>query len=52
MMNWMEESSPNSLADVFKHYCPGQPELKKAQRETFVKGDMEEVRNNFQVNKK
>lgn len=44
----MNIGSINNLADVHALYVGGQP-LKKEARETFVKGSMMDVRNNFQV---
>lgn len=44
----MNISSINNLADVHALYVGGPP-LKKEARETFVKGSMTDVRNNFQV---
>lgn len=44
----MNISSINNLADVHSLYVGGPP-LQKEARETFVKGSMVDVRNNFQV---
>lgn len=44
----MNISSINNLADVHALYVGGPP-LEKEARETFVKGTMMDVRNNFQV---
>lgn len=44
----MNISSINNLADVHALYVGGPP-LQKEARETFVKGTMMDVRNNFQV---
>lgn len=44
----MNISSINNLADVHALYVGGPP-LQKEARETFVKGSMIDVRNNFQV---
>uniref|UniRef100_A0A8C5RQE8 DNA polymerase subunit gamma-1 n=1 Tax=Laticauda laticaudata TaxID=8630 RepID=A0A8C5RQE8_LATLA len=45
--NWVNISSINNLADVHSLYVGGQP-LKKEARELFVKGSMNDIRNNFQ----
>ncbi|KAM4619356.1 DNA polymerase subunit gamma-1 [Polymixia lowei] len=45
--DWVNISSINNLADVHALYVGGQP-LQKEARETFVKGNMTDVRNNFQ----
>ncbi|KAM9375873.1 DNA polymerase subunit gamma-1 isoform 2-T3 [Pholidichthys leucotaenia] len=45
--NWVNISSINNLADVHALYVGGLP-LQKEARETFVKGSMMDVRNNFQ----
>lgn len=44
----MNISSINNLADVHALYVGGPP-LQKEARETFVKGSLKDVRNNFQV---
>lgn len=46
--DWVNISSINNLADVHALYVGGLP-LQKEARETFVKGSMTDVRNNFQV---
>lgn len=46
--DWVDISSINNLADVHALYVGGAP-LQKEARETFVKGSMMDVRNNFQV---
>ena len=46
--DWVNISSINNLADVHALYVGGPP-LQKEARETFVKGSMIDVRNNFQV---
>lgn len=46
--DWVNISSINNLADVHALYVGGPP-LQKEARETFVKGSMMDVRNNFQV---
>lgn len=43
---WLNCSSLNSLADVYKLYCG--KELSKETRNIFVKGDLEDVREEFQ----
>ncbi|XP_034542607.1 DNA polymerase subunit gamma-1 [Notolabrus celidotus] len=45
--DWVNIGSINNLADVHALYVGGPP-LKKEARETFVKGSMVDVRNNFQ----
>ncbi|XP_039978863.1 DNA polymerase subunit gamma-1 [Xiphias gladius] len=45
--DWVNISSINNLADVHALYVGGPP-LQKEARETFVKGSMMDVRNNFQ----
>ncbi|XP_074533361.1 DNA polymerase subunit gamma-1 [Halichoeres trimaculatus] len=45
--DWVNISSINNLADVHALYVGGPP-LQKEIRETFVKGSMVDVRNNFQ----
>ncbi|XP_020496500.1 DNA polymerase subunit gamma-1 [Labrus bergylta] len=45
--DWVNISSINNLADVHALYVGGPP-LQKEARETFVKGSMVDVRNNFQ----
>ncbi|XP_028264401.1 LOW QUALITY PROTEIN: DNA polymerase subunit gamma-1 [Parambassis ranga] len=45
--DWVHISSINNLADVHALYVGGPP-LQKEARETFVKGSMMDVRNNFQ----
>ncbi|XP_061773525.1 DNA polymerase subunit gamma-1 [Nerophis ophidion] len=45
--DWVNISSINNLADVHALYVRGPP-LQKEARETFVKGTMMDVRNNFQ----
>ena len=46
--DWVKISSLNNLADVHALYVGGPP-LQKEARETFVKGSIADVRNNFQV---
>lgn len=43
---WMENSSLNNLADVYQHHCGKM--ISKDKRDVFVKGTMEEVREDFQ----
>ncbi|TNN87804.1 DNA polymerase subunit gamma-1 [Liparis tanakae] len=45
--DWVDISSINNLADVHALYVGG-PALQKEARETFVKGSMTDIRNNFQ----
>ncbi|XP_033491143.1 DNA polymerase subunit gamma-1 [Epinephelus lanceolatus] len=47
LWDWVNISSINNLADVHALYVGGPP-LQKEARETFVKGSMTDVRNNFQ----
>ena len=44
-LDWMSQTSMNSLADVYKHYCG--EKLDKDEREVFVKGDVGDVREQF-----
>lgn len=47
---WMEVSSPNNLADVhWLHVRRGKKRLDKTQRDVFVKGSVQDIRNDFQV---
>ena len=39
----------NNLNDVYQLHCDAKP-LQKAKRDVFMKGDMDDVRNQFQVN--
>ena len=45
---WMSDTSLNSLTEVYQHHCKGPP-LQKHKRDVFVKGNIEEVREDFQV---
>ncbi|KAI0980714.1 hypothetical protein GJ496_005691 [Pomphorhynchus laevis] len=36
-LNWMNESSPNNLADVLSLYCPDEPALSKETRSIFTR---------------
>ncbi|XP_028814792.1 DNA polymerase subunit gamma-1 [Denticeps clupeoides] len=45
--DWVNISSINNLADVHELYVGGEP-LKKEAREMFVKGNMADIRDNFQ----
>ncbi|XP_015260964.1 PREDICTED: DNA polymerase subunit gamma-1 [Gekko japonicus] len=45
--DWVDISSINNLVDVHALYVGGQP-LEKEARELFVKGSMNDIRNNFQ----
>uniref|UniRef100_A0ACB8E6C4 Uncharacterized protein n=2 Tax=Sphaerodactylus townsendi TaxID=933632 RepID=A0ACB8E6C4_9SAUR len=45
--DWVNLSSINNLIDVHALYVGGQP-LEKEARELFVKGSMQDIRNNFQ----
>ncbi|KAI0208026.1 DNA polymerase subunit gamma-1 [Lamellibrachia satsuma] len=44
---WAEESTLNNLNDVYQLHCKGAP-LDKETRQVFVKGDMKDVREDFQ----
>lgn len=47
---WMDVSSPNGLADVYKLHCGRNGEdMDKSLRDVFLKGNLEDVRNDFQV---
>lgn len=46
-LDWLEQSSLNSLVDVHRLYCGGQP-LSKEPRNIFVEGTVDQVRQNFQ----
>lgn len=43
---WIEKGSLNNLADVYEFHCGGK--ISKDDREIFVEGSMDDVRNNFQ----
>ncbi|KAL8197615.1 UNVERIFIED_CONTAM: hypothetical protein K2H54_034334 [Gekko kuhli] len=47
LWDWVDISSINNLVDVHALYVGGQP-LEKEARELFVKGSMNDIRNNFQ----
>lgn len=46
-LDWLEQSSLNSLVDVHRLYCGGQP-LSKEPRNIFVEGTLDQVRQHFQ----
>ncbi|EDW03213.1 DNA polymerase subunit gamma-1, mitochondrial [Drosophila grimshawi] len=46
-LDWLEQSSLNSLVDVHRLYCGGEP-LSKEPRNIFVEGTLEQVRQQFQ----
>ena len=46
--DWAEESTLNNLSDVHQLHCGGPP-LRKEARDVFVKGSMQDIRNDFQV---
>ena len=47
---WMDVSSPNGLADVYKLHCGRNgKDMDKSLRDVFIKGNLEDVRNDFQV---
>ncbi|KAH8410199.1 hypothetical protein KR009_008116 [Drosophila setifemur] len=45
---WLEQSSLNSLVEVHRLYCGGEP-LSKEPRNIFVEGTLEQVRQSFQA---
>lgn len=45
-LEWSSQSSLNSLAEVYKLYCG--KELKKEPRDIFIKGTLEDIKENFQ----
>ena len=47
--DWIREGSLNNLRDVHQFYCPRSKPIEKDSREIFVKGDLKEVSDNFQV---
>ncbi len=47
---WTEVSSPNSLVEVhWLHVRRGKKRMNKTQRNVFVKGSMQDIRDDFQV---
>ncbi|XP_075150231.1 DNA polymerase gamma, catalytic subunit tam [Haematobia irritans] len=46
-LDWLNQSSLNSLAEVHRLYCGG-PLLSKEERNIFVEGTLQEVRRDFQ----
>ena len=46
---WIDESSPNNLADVYALYSRDNERLDKSKRDTFVVGTMDDVHKDFQV---
>ncbi|CAD5121345.1 DgyrCDS9868 [Dimorphilus gyrociliatus] len=44
---WIKESSLNNLSDVYRLHCGGDA-LKKSDRDIFVKGSLQEIRDQFQ----
>ncbi|ELT96390.1 hypothetical protein CAPTEDRAFT_18002 [Capitella teleta] len=46
--DWIDDTSLNSLNAVYRFYFPHRDPLDKSSRDTFVKGRMQEVRENFQ----
>jgi len=44
--SWQQHSSLNSLNEVYKLYC--KDELSKSDRDTFVKGSLQDINNDFQ----
>jgi len=44
--SWQQHSSLNSLNEVYKLYCKA--ELSKSDRDTFVKGSLQDINNDFQ----
>ena len=47
--DWKEEGSLNNLKDVHKFYCDPIIEIEKDTRNIFVKGTLNDVKQNFQV---
>ena len=48
-MKWMNAGSMNNLKSVHTFYCEDKPRIKKDLRDTFVKGTMADIRDDFQV---
>ncbi|ODN03888.1 DNA polymerase subunit gamma-1 [Orchesella cincta] len=46
ILEWNDQSSLNNLADVYKLYCD--KELSKSTRDVFVKGSLNDIRDQFQ----
>ncbi|CAL8135393.1 unnamed protein product [Orchesella dallaii] len=46
ILEWNDQSSLNNLADVYKLYCD--EELTKSSRDIFVKGTLDDIRDQFQ----
>ncbi|XP_013105040.2 DNA polymerase subunit gamma-1, mitochondrial [Stomoxys calcitrans] len=46
-MDWLSQSSLNSLAEVHRLYCGG-PMLSKEERNVFLEGNLQDVRRDFQ----
>ncbi|KAM7351848.1 DNA polymerase gamma, catalytic subunit tam [Cochliomyia hominivorax] len=47
-LEWLSQSSLNSLSEVHRLYCGG-PEISKEERNIFVEGTLEDVRKDFQA---
>ena len=45
--DWMEAGTMNGLAKVYEFYC--QKKLDKSTRDLFVEGNLDDIRQNFQV---
>ncbi len=45
---WKTAGCLNNLKDVHAFYCPNEQPISKDERDTFVKGDLKDVRDNFQ----
>ncbi|XP_040578841.1 DNA polymerase subunit gamma-1, mitochondrial [Lepeophtheirus salmonis] len=46
--DWVDKTSMNNLSDVYKLYCPDSKPLRKSERDVFVQGDLEDIKNDFQ----
>jgi len=45
---WKSAGCLNNLKDVHSFYCPNDSPVSKDERDTFVKGDLKDVRDNFE----
>ncbi|VDO99324.1 unnamed protein product [Schistosoma curassoni] len=48
-LDWLSETSLNSLPDIYRLYCKKEPPQDKQLRSIFESGTIEDVRTNFQV---
>jgi hypothetical protein len=46
---WQSEGSLNNLKDVYELYFPEKNKMSKDERNIFIKGNVDDVINNFQV---